>query len=87
MNQTDTLIRLLRTVRMRGDFVIPLRTKNISTGRSIDIVKHGLEDPDIHIETKVLAIQNVIEMATHNSATKDDLVNALRLLYDTYEFE
>lgn len=50
-------------------------------------MKHGLEDPDIHIETKVLAIQNVIEMATHNSATKDDLVNALRLLYDTYEFE
>lgn len=67
--------------------MIPFRTRNISTGQSVDIVKHGLEDPDIHMETKVLAIQNVIEMETHNSISKDALLNALRWLYYTYDFE
>lgn len=37
--------------------------------------------------TKALAIEKVANMETHNSITKDELVNALRWLYKHYDFE
>lgn len=38
------------------------------------------------LQTKVLAIENVAHMETHNCITKDDFVRALRWLFEHYEF-
>ena len=59
---------------------------NVSLGQSIGIVKFSLNDPDIAIPTKVLAIENVANMETHNSVSKDDLIGALRWMFEHYEF-
>ena len=61
-------------------------TYNISLGDAILIVKHHLDDPGFTHQSKVLAIGKVAEMETHNSVTKDELVGALRWLYEHYEF-
>ena len=42
------------------------------------IVRDRMEDDSIPIPTKVLAIEMVARMETHNSIRKDDLVAALR---------
>ena len=67
---------------------MPIRFKpnDISQGQAIEIVHDGLQDPIIHQKTKVMAIQKVAEMNTHNSVSKADLVAALRWLFDQYEF-
>ncbi|BFK87509.1 hypothetical protein I4200191B4_18150 [Pseudoflavonifractor gallinarum] len=62
-------------------------TFNISINKSIDIVKHDLENMDIPFKTRTLAIDHVAHMATHNSITKSELVSALRWLFDHYDFE
>lgn len=67
--------------------VVELPTYNVSLGQAISIVKFNLDDDSIAIQTKVLAIEKVAGMETHNSITKDDLVNALRWLYEHYDFE
>lgn len=59
---------------------------NVSLGQSVAIVKHSLHDPNIAIQSKTLAIENVANMETHNSITKDELVGALRWLFEHYEF-
>ena len=59
---------------------------NVSLGQAIEIVKFHLDDPDIALQSKVLAIESVANMETHNSITKDELVGALRWLYEHYEF-
>ena len=59
---------------------------NVSLSEAILIVKRQLNDPEIAIQSKVLAIEHVANMETHNSITKDDLVGALRWLFDHYEF-
>ena len=66
--------------------VVRFPTYNVSLGDSIEIVKHHLDDPDIAIQSKVLAIEQVANMETHNSITKPDLVKALQWMFYHYEF-
>lgn len=61
-------------------------TYNISLGQAIEIVKFRLDDKDIAIQSKVLAIEKVANMETHNSINKGELINALRWLFEHYEF-
>lgn len=65
---------------------IPFPTYNISLGEAWLIVKHRLDDDSIAIESKILAIEKVARMVTLNSITKDELQNALRWLFDHYDF-
>ena len=66
----------------------PLRfpTYNVTLGQAVEIVKFRLNDPEIALQSKVLSIAKVAEMETHNSITKDELVNSLRWLFEHYEF-
>lgn len=66
----------------------PIRfpTYNVSLGQAVEIVKFRLQDPDIALQSKVLAIGKVASMETHNSITKDELINSLRWLFEHYEF-
>ena len=66
---------------------ILLPTFNVSLGQAINIVKTGLTDKSIPFKTRVLAIDHVAHMETHNSITKEKLVAALRWLFDHYDFE
>lgn len=66
--------------------VVLFPTYNVPLGKSIEIIKHGLADERITMNTKVLAIENVANMETHNCVTKDELVGALRWLFMHYEF-
>lgn len=61
-------------------------TFNVSLGQAVAIVKYKLDDETIALQSKVLAIGRVAEMETHNSITKDELVRALRWLFEHYEF-
>ena len=65
---------------------IPFPTYNISLPEAWEIVKNRLDDDTIALPSKVLAIEKIARMETHNSITKDDLVHALRWLFDHYEF-
>ena len=62
-------------------------TFNVSPGDAVIIVKSRLDDENIPIPTKVLAIQRVAEMETHNSVTKEEIVGALRWLYRNFDFD
>lgn len=66
--------------------ILSFPTNQVSLGTSIEIVKYRLDDDSLSIPTKVLAIENVASMETHNSVTKDEFVHALRWLFDHYEF-
>ena len=55
---------------------------NVSLSDAIKIAKYHLDDPDIAMQSKVMAIEKVAEMETHNSITKNDLVGALRWIYE-----
>lgn len=59
---------------------------NVSLSEAIVIVKHRLDDSEIAIPSKVLAIEHVANMETHNSITKNDLAGALRWLFRHYDF-
>lgn len=59
---------------------------NVSLGEAWEIVKHRLNDDTIALQSKVLAIEKVARMETLNSITKDELQNALRWLFDHYDF-
>ena len=61
-------------------------TYNVSLGEAILIVKIHLNNPDYAFQSKVLAIERVANMETHNSVTKNELVCALRWLFEHYEF-
>ena len=67
----------------------PIRfpTYNVSIGDAWVIVKERLDDDTIALPSKLLAIEKIARMETHNSITKDDLVHALRWLFDHYDFE
>lgn len=71
---------------MADDKLIRFPTYNISLAGAIEIVKHRLYDETVPLQTIVCAIERVAEMETHNSISKNDLVNALRWLYEHYEF-
>ena len=58
---------------------------NVSLSDAIEIAKYHLNDPDIAMQSKVMAIEKVAEMETHNSITKNDLVGALRWIYEHYD--
>ena len=62
-------------------------TYNINLGDAWLIVKERLDDETIAFPSKVLAIEKIARMETHNSITKDDLVHALRWLFDHYDFD
>lgn len=66
--------------------VVPFPTYNISLGEAISIVENRLDDETIAIPSKVLAIEKVARMETHNSVRKHDVVRALRWLFDHYDF-
>ena len=61
-------------------------TYNISLGEAITIVKFGLDADTIALPSKVIAIEKVANMETHNSVTKNELVKALRWLFEHYDF-
>lgn len=61
-------------------------TFNVSLGQAVEIVKYKLDNETIALQSKVLAINKVAEMETHNSITKDELVRALRWLFEHYDF-
>jgi hypothetical protein len=65
---------------------IQFPTYNVSLGEAWEIVKHRLNDDTIALQSKVLAIERVARMQTLNSIKKDELQNALRWLFDHYEF-
>ena len=71
---------------MADDKLIRFPTYNIFLTEAIEIVKHRLYDETVPLQTIVCAIERVAEMETHNSISKNDLVNALRWLYEHYEF-
>lgn len=66
--------------------LVHLPTYNVTLGEACVIVKSRLDDNTIALPTKVLSIEKVARMETHNSITKDDLVRSLRWLFDHYEF-
>ncbi len=66
--------------------VVRIPSYNVSLGDAILIVRFHLDDETIAIPTKVLAIEKVADMETHNSITKADLIRALRWIFDHYEF-
>lgn len=63
-----------------------LPTYNVTLAEACVIVKSRLDDETIALPTKVLSIEKVARMETHNSITKDDFVRSLRWLFDHYEF-
>lgn len=67
--------------------IIHFPTYNVSLGEAITIVRERLDDDTIAFQTKVIAISKVAQMETHNSIRKDDLVHALRWIFDHYDFE
>lgn len=81
----DRLRELAQADSMSSKILFP--TFNVSLGQAINIVKTGLADESISLKTRVLAIDHVAHMETHNSITKDELVEALRWLFDHYDFE
>lgn len=66
--------------------IVRIPSYNVSLGDAILIVKFHLDDETIAIPTKVLAIEKVTDMETHNSVNKADLIRALRWIFDNYEF-
>lgn len=69
-----------------ADKIKTFPTYNITLAESVAIVKYRMDDDDVALQTKVLAIENVAHMETHNCITKDDFVRALRWLFEHYEF-
>ena len=66
--------------------VIRFPTYNVNFGDAWEIVKHRLDDPNIALQSKILAIETVAHMETLNSISKDDLVHCLRWLYENFDF-
>ena len=69
-----------------ADKIKAFPTYNISLGEAVAIVKFELDADTIALPSKVIAIEKVANMETHNSITKDELVKALRWLFEHYEF-
>lgn len=46
----------------------------------------NIHNDDVDPEDKLTAIQEVLDMATHNGVTKADLLEALRWLMEEYIF-
>lgn len=72
---------------MTNKKIIRLPAKTVSLPEAWEIVKYKLDDDSISIRLKALAIELVANMPTHNSIKKDDLIRALRWLFEHYDFE
>lgn len=59
----------------------------ISLPESVEIVKYRLDDDTIVNDAKMIAIENVAYMETHNSIKKDEIIRALRWIFDNYAVE
>jgi len=70
-----------------GKKLVQFPTYEVSLHDACYIVKFALDDDSVAYQSKVMAIEKVAEMETHNSITKDDLVNALRWIFKNYDFE
>ena len=66
--------------------LIQFPTYNVNFGDALVIVKEHLDDESIAIQSKVIAIEKIARMETHNSIKKDYLIHCLRWLFDHYEF-
>lgn len=71
---------------MADDKLIHFLTHHVALPDAIETVKQRLSDKTLSPKTVVCAIEQVAEMETHNSVSKNDLVNALRWLFEHYEF-
>lgn len=58
----------------------------IGINLAIEIVQHCLEDNAVPLQSKIAAIERIANMPTHNSITKDELVAALRWIFEHYDF-
>ena len=58
---------------------------HVSLGEACAIVKYHLDDENIALQSRILAIETVAGMETINSITKDELQHALKWLYDHFE--
>lgn len=58
----------------------------MTLGEAVAIVKFHLTDDGTPDMTMLAAIEKVANMETHNSIKKDELVRALRWLFDRYDF-
>ena len=65
---------------------IQFHSYNVTLAEACMIVKCALDDDTIAIQSKVIAVEKVARMETHNSISKADLIHALRWLFDHYEF-
>ena len=66
--------------------VIPFScTGHLSLGQAVGIFKYHLDDGNVPIWAKVLAIEKIAAFETLNSITKDELKHALKWLYDHFE--
>ena len=66
--------------------IIQFPTDYVSLGQSFEIVKHRLDDDAVPLQSKIAAIERIANMPTHNSITKDELVAALRWIFEHYDF-
>ena len=66
--------------------IIQFQTYNMNLGDAWLIVKEHLDDESIEIPSKVIAIEKIARMETHNIIKKEDLIHCLRWLFDHYEF-
>ena len=71
---------------MNDGKVVRFPTYNTSIRDAWEIVKYRLDDDGIALPSKVLAIEQIANLETLNSITKDELVKCLRWLFDHYEF-
>lgn len=67
--------------------VVPFPTYNVSLGEACLIFKYSLDNISVANKLKILAIEKIAEMESHNSITKSELVNALRWIFAHYEFD
>ena len=68
------------------DNVLKFPTDNVSLPQAIGIVKAHLYDEDVSFKSRVLAVEKVANMETHNSIKKDELIVALRWIFEHYDF-
>lgn len=62
-------------------------TTNPTLAESTVIVKDLLDDESLSYQTRAIAIEKVARMETHNSIKKDELIAALRWIFDHYDFQ
>lgn len=75
----------LEEAGLMAENLIRFPTYNVGMGDACVIVRERLDDETLAMQSKVLAIEKIARMETHNSVRKDDLVHALRWIFDHYD--